>query len=247
MHVAAHRIEIVAIDPGRRADDLVIGEDAADLVGAFHGLAADAGPGAVGADHGARPDLLPRALGRTVRQVAHDGGAVGIAAEGLERPGLAAAAGRGGPFAQPFVEMLAIHHADETAVDRHVHLAQLRRYHAGRANAGHEEFAGDREIGDEPWRDGAAAGLDPPRLVEQHDAVPASRQVLGRRGARRAAAHHHHIHARRSVGPRCSIRRHADTAIMIELSAVAAETGAPAATRRAATRKRAASARNTRA
>ena len=185
-----------AVEAGRavlgRADDLVIGEDERRLVPARHRLSRDARDGAVGPDHGAGANAR-RGLAAAFRAVADAGNAVRVAVEPLEGAGAADGTRGGGPLAQPLVEHLAVDHADEAALDRDVDPARARRHHPGRGHARDQEAVGDREVADEPRRDGAAAGLDPPRPVEQQHRPAAPGEVGGRRGAGRPAADHHRI------------------------------------------------------
>jgi hypothetical protein len=122
----------------------------------------------------------------------HDRRAVGIAGDRLEDAGATLGAGLGGAFAQPLVEDLAVDHADEPALDRHVDFAGARRHHSGGVDMGDEQRVRDREIADQTGRDRAAAGFDPARPIQQQHASALAREIGRRRRARRPAADHRH-------------------------------------------------------
>ena len=73
--------------------------------------------------------------------------------------------------AQEGVEVLAVDHADEAVVDRDVDVARGGRDHAGAGDPGDDLVVGDGEVGDQPRRDRAAAGLDAAGPVEQRHRV----------------------------------------------------------------------------
>jgi hypothetical protein len=62
--------------------------------------------------------------------------AIGIACDFIISAGLAFCAGMRGAFAQPFVEILAIHHADKAAINRHIHGFRAGGDHASRIDLG---------------------------------------------------------------------------------------------------------------
>lgn len=134
---------------------------------------------------------------RTLRPVGaaevNDADAVVVARQALEAAHAALGPVRGGPLAQPFVELLAVDHADEAALDGDVDLDRLGRDHARGRGAGDEEVVGDGEVLDGTRRNRAATGLDPPGAVQQQHAAALAREVIGCRGTRRPAAHHDRV------------------------------------------------------
>ncbi len=191
VHVAARPVEIRRAG-GRRAHDLVVGEDVGQLARPRYRLPGDRRVRAVGADHRARAHAHAFAAGRPI---AHHRRAVGIPFQLLEGPGAPARASRRRATAQPLVEHVAIDHADEPALDRHVHAPRSRRHHARCGHAGDQELVRDRELLDQFRRNRAAAGLDPPRPIEQQHVTPATGEVAGRGRPGRAAADHDRIEA----------------------------------------------------
>jgi hypothetical protein len=145
----------------------------------------------------------------------HDAGAVFIARQVVEMAALAHRAGRGGAVAQPFVEGVAVDHADEAIFDRDVHALIAGRHHAGAPDARHEQVFRDGEVLDQARRDGAAAGLGAAVAVQQHHRVAALGQVVGCRGTCRAAAHHDHVKGVR-LGSRASSWRPGAAAVCIK-------------------------------
>src|SRR6056297_4213986 len=98
----------------------MIGRHEWNLVGVRNGLASDLGSGAVGTDDDSSTNALK--LGRGVGSIAlvlvdDDGIAFIVMFDGLEQAPDSFGTGAAGALAQPFIEMLAIHHADN-AVDR---------------------------------------------------------------------------------------------------------------------------------
>ena len=132
---------------GRRRDHLVIGEDARRPLGPLQRGAGDARPCAVGPDDRAGPQPLERVvLGCALRPVDDDRGAVGVALDRLVGAGLAPRPGKRGAVAQPLVELAAVDHADEAALDRHVDRAVGRRDHPRRLGVTDEDRLGNREV-----------------------------------------------------------------------------------------------------
>ena len=97
----------------------------------------------------------------------HDGFSRGVALEAPEQPGPPPGPGLRGARSQPFVEHIAIDHADKTAVDRHIDLLVRRRHHTRGVDARHQQMVGNIEIPDQPRRDRAAAWFYAPGAIEQ--------------------------------------------------------------------------------
>ncbi len=110
--------------------------------------------------------------------VRHHGAALGVAGEFLERAGAALGAGLRSAVAQKLVEDLAVHHADIAAIDGHIDFLAGRRHHAGGVDARDDDMARDFEVLDQARRNGAAAGLDPARLVEKQDRMAHPRKIV---------------------------------------------------------------------
>ena len=85
-----------------------------------------------------------------------------------------------GTRAQPFVELVAVDHADETAVDRHRHRLAGWRDHPCRSHLGLQQMIGNGEIADQPRGNRAAARFDPSGAIEQQHMPPGTRKI-GRR------------------------------------------------------------------
>src|SRR6056297_195564 len=191
-HVAAcgvvgpriQRLAIASVTIGG-LDDLVVGDDVGDLVAARHLLPPHLRPGPVGADHVCRREPCFVAAGLVA---VDDVGAVRVALDALEGAGVAVRPGPGGAFPQELVEMLPVHHADEAAFYRDVHLPLGRRDHPRGVDLGHELVFGDVEVRDEPRRDRTAARLYPTRAVDEGDLSAPAREILCRCGPRRAAS-----------------------------------------------------------
>jgi hypothetical protein len=194
--VAALRIEL-ARAIGRRFDDLMIGEDARHLGRDRHLLLGDLALRSVGTDHQPRPDAR---FGAVLPGIDDDRRPVRLVLDPLEAARRAPRPMPRRALAQEFVEMLPVHHADEAAIDRHVHLARGGRDHPRRIHPRHDDAVGDVEVAHQPRRDGAPAGLDPPGLVEQQHAPPGPRQVVRRRRPGGPAADHDDIEASRLMG-----------------------------------------------
>ena len=158
----------------------------------------------------------------------------------MERAGAPLRAGRRGALAQPLVEHLAIDHADEAAVDRHVDLLAGGRHHARRRDARDEQVLGNVELLDQRRRNRAAARLDAAGAVEQQHAAgrgardrsPRSRRRVRRRPRRRRTSH---WHPSSSLQVAWRPRRRRRRAGLVRVSAVRRAVRSP----RAATRSRA--------
>jgi hypothetical protein len=103
-------------------------------------LLGDRGFGAVGADDGAGAHgHVGIAVGGVGRTVVYDGDVPSLIA-GDPRVGAVAplGAGRRGTFAQPLIEWAAVDHADETAIDGHVHVAVAGCDHARGMDVRHQ-------------------------------------------------------------------------------------------------------------
>ena len=120
----------------------------------------------------------------------HGGEAIAVAADALIGPGLARRARCGGAHAQPFVEISAINHADEAAVDRHVDGFGAGRNHPRQIDAGLEHGVGNGEVAHQARRNRAPARLDASALVEQQHPAPGQREIMRRRRAAGPAADH---------------------------------------------------------
>ena len=64
---------------------------------------------------------------------------------------------------------------------------------------GHQQRMGNVEILHQPRRNGAAAGLDPSGLVEQHHMIALASEIIRSSRTGRAAADHNHVIIRRAV------------------------------------------------
>ena len=148
-------------------------------------LAGYGGIGAVGADDDVGAHAHHVLAGLVA--VLEERDAVFVAAPVDEIAGAAIGALLGRARAQEFVEDVAVDHADEAVLHRHVDGLARGRDHARRADARAQEVIGDVEILDEARRYGAAARLDASLPVEQQDA-PAHPGEIARRGCARGTA-----------------------------------------------------------
>ena len=89
----------------------MIGKDAGHALGARKCGTRDARPGAVSTDHAPRADPVFRAAARV--SVDDDSATIGVALEPVECSNAAFGAGVRGARAEPFVEYVAIDHADK--------------------------------------------------------------------------------------------------------------------------------------
>ena len=178
------------------AHDLVVSEDEFAFVSPWDFLLSHLGIGTVGADDAAGTHRLWRALalglGWACKVVDHRR-AVRLAADVRESAGATLGTGAGRALAQPFVEFVAVDHADKAVVDRNVDPVVGRRDHAGAFGLGHQQLIGDVEVANQARRDGAAARLDAAGAVEQQHAVAAPCQLLRGRSTGGAAADDHRL------------------------------------------------------
>jgi len=167
----------------------VIGEHAGSALDTFQRRPRHTGPGAVRSDDAACTYAHKRlVLGCAVRTVDDDRGAISVALDRFPRAGAAFGAGGRGTGTQPFVEMLAVDHADEASLDRHVDFAVGRRDHSSRACAPDQDILRHVEIEQHPRRYRTAARLDPPGAVEQQHAATGRGEIsCGSRTGRPAA------------------------------------------------------------
>ena len=187
-HVAALAVEAAL----RRLHDLVIGEDAFGVTLARNGLHREIAPRAIGHDHHPRADALETFA--PLGLIGDDGGAVRVALQVVRGAADPFGASLRRAFAQPFVELAAIHHADIPAVlDGHVHAAPLGRDDLRVVDLRLDQVVGDGEVADRARRDRSATGLDAPRAVQHGDAPAGAGQVMRRRRARWPAADDQHI------------------------------------------------------
>jgi hypothetical protein len=132
----------------------------------------------------------------------HHRHAIGIAGDALEMavPPFRPHGDR--TFAQPFVELGAVDHADIAAIDGHMGVAVAGRNDAGGGGAGHQQMVGNGEVTHQHRRHGTAAGLDAPGAVQHQHGVVLACQVGGGGGTGRPTADHHHVECF-EVGHRC--------------------------------------------
>ena len=183
------------IGTDRRADDLMIGKHIAHTVGApdFR-RAGNARFRPVGTDNRACPDRERRALALRRGLAAMDQRrTVGLALKALKNSSEPFGARPLGPDAEPFVEMLAVDHADEAIADRHVGGAMRGRVDAGRASLGDEKRVGNFEVLDQSGRNCAATRLDPAASVEQEDFSAAPGKIVGGGRTRGATTNNHRV------------------------------------------------------
>ncbi len=197
-HVAA--AGVVAAGFGR-GDDLVVGDDIGNSVPARDLGARHVRARTIGADDEARRQR--GALARGLVAIG-DARAACVAFDAHEGPGHKLRALADGAVAQEGVEMLAVDHADKAVVDGDVYMARRRRDHASTGDPRDDLLVGDREVGDQPRRDRAAAGLDAPGPVKQRHPAARARQIGCRRRPGRPATHHHDIVGHR-VTPRARV------------------------------------------
>jgi hypothetical protein len=112
--------------------------------------------------------------------------------ERSKRAACAHGAAGSGALAQPFIELVAVDHADEAAFDRDVDLLVGRRHHARRLRPRHQQRIGDGEVLDQARRDRAAAGLGAAGAVEQQHRM-AARASSWPRWRRQGRRRHHHV------------------------------------------------------
>ena len=109
-----------------------------------------------------------------------------------------------GARAKPFVEFLAVDHADKAAIDGHVDACSARRDHRRHADSRLQQVVRNVEISDQPRRDSAAARLDAPALVDQRDLAAEVREIIGSGGPCRASADDNHVENLLRVHDRCA-------------------------------------------
>jgi hypothetical protein len=84
----------------------------------------------------------------------------------LAEPGEPSCSSRGGPAAEPLVEILPVHHAYESILDGYINLLLTRGDHASASDSGNDEVIGDLIVTDKAWGDGSAAGFDAASSIE---------------------------------------------------------------------------------
>ena len=125
--------------------------------------------------------------------VMNNADAIGIATQAFKRPDTAHRATVSGAYAQPFVKISTVYHANKTIVNRDIHRMVAGRNHACAARPCNEQVVGNFKILDEPRRNGAATGLDAPGAVKQEHTVSLARQVMRGSGTRRATTDDYHV------------------------------------------------------
>ena len=165
---------------------------------ALHGLAGDFRLGAVSTDDGPRPNpcrylaLFAIAVDDTELEVDH-AHAVVVARDAFKSTHPAHRTAGGGALAQPFVELVAIDHADKAVFDRDVHPHVLGRDHTRGSGMRHEQLIRNGEIFDEPWWYGAPTWLGAACPIEQQHRATGPCEIVRRRGSCRAATYYNDV------------------------------------------------------
>jgi hypothetical protein len=115
--------------------------------------------------------------------------AIRIQTDTLEAGIATDSAGGSGTLAQPFIELLAIDHAHETAFDRNIYFGIRWRDHACRARFGDQQVIRYIKVANCARRYCATTGFDATRAVQQQNASSAPRKIMGCSGTGRAAAY----------------------------------------------------------
>ena len=210
-HITARIVVIRRLD-GWGANDLVVGKNALGVAGARHGLAGDFRACAVCANDAAGADsggVNTRVAARLLRVLArfkvHHGHAVRVALNAIKGANTAHRTAGCGTFAQPFVKLFPVDHADKAVVDGNVHLVVAGRDHSRRRGACDQQLVGNGKVLDQPRRNRTTARLHAARAVKQQHRPPTPRQVVrsGRTGW--AAADNHHIKSFISIAVRAHV------------------------------------------
>ena len=150
----------VVSDVGGRLNDFVIRKHILGFFGPLNHLPCHAGAGSIGTnDHaGAYSAQGAQTLFVDIIEV-HHGHAIVVAGDFLKVGTATVSSMRAGTFSEPFIKLVAVHHAYKSIFNGDVDAVVFRGHHARATRFGHQQVVGDFKVFDEPRGYGATTGF----------------------------------------------------------------------------------------